>query len=172
MKIKRYVLLLTTLIMTFVFVSCGSTDDSSAAPASSKEPTPVEQLSSDEKTVFDAIIKNNSFYNQKDIRVLDCVKADGQIFLGIQGTNKMGGTVSKAYVIKNGEMSQIDDWDSIKDDESWKLAAALIKYPSGKTSIGTIYDYADKVEVKHFPDDSVGKINKAIKYYWEEKGLL
>ena len=172
MKLKRFVIILTTLVMVFAFVSCGSTDDSSAAPASSKDPTPVEMLSSDEKAVFDAIIKNNNFYNQKEIRVLDYVKADGHIFLGVQGTNKMGGTVSKAYVIQNGEMSQIDDWDSIKDDESWKLAAALVKYPSSKTSIGTIYDYAEKVEVTHFPNESTGNINKALKYYWEEKGLL
>ena len=57
MKIRRCVLFLITLIMTFVFVSCGNSDDSSAAATSSKDPTPVEQLTSDEKAVFDDAFK-------------------------------------------------------------------------------------------------------------------
>lgn len=171
MKLRRLFLILTSLVITFILVSCGSTDDSGAAPASSKEQTPIEVLTSDEKSVYDAVIKAN-FFNQKEARVLDCVISDNNTFVGIQGTNKMGGTISKCYMIKNGELSEVDDYDSNCNDEDWKLIAALVKYPSGKTSIGVIYDYAEKVEVKHFPDDSVGKINKAIKYYWEEKGLL
>ena len=170
MKIRRCVLFLITLIMTFVFVSCGNSDDSSAAATSSKDPTPVEQLTSDEKAVFDAVIKTK-FFNQKEARVLECVKVNENILIGVQGTNKAGGTISKIYMVKNGDLKELGDYDDIFDDDSWKYAAALEKYPNKNTIVSVIYDYVEKATMEHFPSDSVGKINKAIKFHWEEQGL-
>lgn len=105
--------------------------------------------------IFD-FIKDGGFYNPSAVRVLDAsygdendtysivYGADGILYLKIQGTNKLGGTLNKEYAIlmggdKDGEVYTNDD--------------------SGQ-------DYKDTDKVIDVPT-----INKMLQKYWSDYGL-
>lgn len=160
--------IVVVLLLSVCLVSCGSSDSDSTAASSSSNATPVEALSYDEKLIFDAVINTTSL-NQKDTRVLDCIGADDVIFVGIQSKNNTGGTISKWYYIEHTQLATYGKYKKQSDDD-WKLSVAMIKLGTDK-KISEIEKYAEGVVMKPFPDDSVGNINKALKFYWEEKGM-
>lgn len=106
-------------------------------------------------------IKDGSFYNPSAVRLLEAayisaendelsgiLEADGMLYITIQGTNKLGGTLSKDYVIFIG-----GDFDGLafeNEDEDF----------GGKNN----YDVSDK------PVD-VALLNKMLQKYWADMGV-
>lgn len=101
-------------------------------------------------------IKDGGFYNPSAVRVLDATYADetdaytmllgtdGLLYLRIQGTNKVGGTLTKEFVILLGGEN---DGENYTNDDS-----------------GLDYKTSDK------PID-VPTINKMLQKYWEDFGI-
>lgn len=100
-------------------------------------------------------IKDSGFFNPSAVRILDAAYgdkddyyasifgADGILYLNVQGTNRMGGTVTNGYVILIGGSK---DGKSYEDD--------------------TNHDYKDTAKKIDVPT-----INKIIQKYWEDYGL-
>ena len=105
--------------------------------------------------VFD-FIKDGGFYNPSAVRVLDAsyadkndvyavaLGADGILYLKIQGTNRLGGTLTKEYAILIGGAK---DGEAYSNDDS-----------------GQNYKDTDKVI-------DVPTINKMLQKYWSDYGL-
>lgn len=106
-------------------------------------------------------IKDGSFYNPSAVRLLEAaylsaendelseiLEADGMLYITIQGTNKLGGTLSKDYVIFIG-----GDFDGLAfENEDENLEAK------------NNYDLSDK------PVD-VALLNKMLQKYWADMGI-
>lgn len=123
-----------------------------------------EKLTEAEDGVFQSMcatyifnfIKNGGFYNPSAVRVLDAaygdntdfyvkmLDADGILYLRIQGTNKLGGTLNKEYVVVIGGS---EDGKAYKNDDSSK-------------------DYNDTCKTIDVPT-----INKMLQKYWKDYGL-
>lgn len=103
------------------------------------------------KYVFN-FVKDGDFYNPSKVRVLSAsydsnaweYDADGVLYLQIQGTNRLGGTVSKEYAILIGGT---DDGKIYSNDENDQ------DYTTGDEEV------------------DVPTINKMLKKYWEDYGL-
>lgn len=167
--------IVVVLLLSVCLVGCGSDNGDSAASASTKETTPIEALSLNEKSVYNAVLDAN-FFNQKEARVLEVVDSNNVIFVGVQGTNKVGGTISKWYYIKNDNLAEYGDYEK-KSDEDFQIAAGLSKLSSNALDKMTLGEYDELQQksksyvVTHYPDDSVKRINDALKYNWETKGI-
>lgn len=141
-------------------VSIGSTTIICTAPSGKKAsceltvkaPSAIKQLNEAEKGLFDYMVNTmlNSFYNPSAVRIKniygDASVSTALFTLDIQGTNKLGGTVSKQYlfVVNNGKYSYMDATDS------FNRSTAKVMDP-------TSMDYA--------------KINAALEEHWTNKGV-
>lgn len=118
-----------------------------------KEPSAIEQLNEEEEKVFQEYLKNiQSFYNAPAARIKalyalekkgdsagEPYTAEDVFFSNIQATNRLGGTLFKYY-----------------------LGVALIEIPN--------QDFKTEVSYIEIPSEfmDIGKINAAIKEYWEQ----
>lgn len=106
-------------------------------------------------------IQDGSFYNPSAVRLLEAtylsaendelseiLEADGILYITIQGTNKLGGTLSKDYVIFIG--GEFDGVAFENEDDS--------------LSVKENYDLSDK------PVD-VSLVNKMLQKYWADMGI-
>lgn len=106
-------------------------------------------------------IQDGGFYNPSAVRLLDAtylsaenddlseiLGADGILYITIQGTNKLGGTLSKDYVIFIG-----GDFDGVSFENEDKLFQAENNY-----------DMSEK------PVD-VALVNKMLQKYWADMGI-
>ena len=147
-----------------------------------------ESLSVDEQYIVDFVLKYTAdFYNPSDVRVLQC-GTEGEVpdaavdvpyrfaRLKIQGTNKLGGTLTQGYRItldeelyyefcsdpSRGEFAYTPEnpiflifkESDTKNQESYKI---LFDKSIGNT------DWWD--------DESIGRINRALAQHWEDLGI-
>ncbi|MDD4070714.1 MAG: hypothetical protein PHF05_09765 [Candidatus Izemoplasmatales bacterium] len=121
------------------------------------EVSEYDKLSTLEKGIFDAFIMNvNDFYNPSEVRFLgfttyfDSTKS---IYVKIQGTNRLGGTLTKWYSL------QVYD-NTLSDGDQ------IYYYDKGDmTETGDWWTIDTDSEV------NVGRLNKALTEYWEDLGL-
>lgn len=184
---KRWVSGILIVVIILSFSACGKVE-------AEKIPTAKEQLSELETELFEAIIKmtTDSFYEPAAARVLNVGDyqswaqhdADSYFYgcpdlvvVQMQGKNRLGGTLSIFCLlcIKDGEcVSQsakedLDRYESLYEfDHDYK--EILMTY---KAVVGDNYELDDDYEIKKDASDlfDIGKINKALKEYWEEKGF-
>ena len=66
----------------------------------------LKKLTSGERDLYNALVKAlPKFYNPSAVRVIGGYDSVGK-YLGISGTNKLGGTVKKCYYLYEGELSE------------------------------------------------------------------
>lgn len=107
-----------------------------------------DELTLFDKLVFDAFILNiNSFYNPSEVRFLgfnDQQFIQTHVFVKVQGTNRLGGTITKSYRLQ------------LLDDSFYEM---------GYMREGPDFTiYSDR-----FFDAE--KLNRALIEYWEDKGI-
>lgn len=159
-----------------------------------------EQLNEYEQLLVDALIKVSTdyFYEPSAVRVLeiDAFEKIGyyhavldsefypwNVFLRIQGENRVGGTLNHYYLlcIKSGEGSPekkgyIEALE--RNIETEKIIGKDPKYSLNelyrhKAQVGDILDLGDSnwIENDEASVFSIKKINKALKAYWEDMGF-
>ena len=152
---KKIAIIFLGLFIIFLLGACGNASGENTTEEI--ELSEYDKLTDLEKGIFDAFIMNvNDFYNPSEVRFLgfdsyfDSTKS---IRIKIQGTNKLGGTLTKWYQLQ--------------------------VYDNTLSSGGQIY-YYDKGDMTETGDwwiidtDSevnVGRLNKALTEYWEDLGL-
>lgn len=182
-NMKRWLSGVLIVVMILSLSACGKAEEE-------KIPTAKEQLSELETELFEAIVKmtTDSFYEPAAARVLkvgdyknntkwgvdDYLYGPDLVVVQMQGTNRLGGTRSIFLLlcIKNGENADKERiarlevgagfWQCDKED--------LLRY---KGTVGDNVELYDDYEIKEDASDlfDIGKINKALKEYWEEKGF-
>lgn len=116
-----------------------------------KEPSAVSMLNELEKKVFDFMTEKMTkyFYNASAVRLRDIFGDVESIDVGfslyLQGTNKVGGTIYKLYLIA----TYTDPW-------TYTDMTSLMNY-NGKSMDPNVMDYK--------------KINAALEEYWKEQGM-
>ncbi len=196
---KKYLLMLISgLLFVTILGGCAKTGASSSneklneTVAENEEPpkeeTNIEKLTSNEKGLFDAIIKmtKDTFYEPSAVRLLEVgdYKQNGQagslnlgnsvVVIKLQGENRVGGTLNHYYcvVIKENEWSigEVDAKDyanSLRITGDAKLALEI----DGK--VGDYVELDDRYSIEEDASDTfdIGRVNKALKEYWEDMGL-
>ena len=187
---KRAISLILAIMLCLCLCACG--DDTSETTASANPPTAREELTDLEESLFSNLISitKDSFYEPAAVRVLevydyeerskyentnshDILFGPDTVVVRLQGENKVGGTLNHYYLIciKSGE------------NQSY-YAQAMIKAFSGyygnkearmryKADAGEYVEIGDSYEAEKDASDqfNIGRINKAIKEYWEEMGF-
>ena len=133
---------------------CGCASENKEVDVNSNETSLLsayDQLSEDEKLVFDALtIALKNFYNPSKVRLLEAgAMGEDSITIKVQGTNMAGGTITESYILyfKNHQ-------------DGYNYYSKRYK--------GDVY----KIDFSYSHDDvSCSKINKALKEYWEEQGI-
>lgn len=122
-----------------------------------KEPSAIEQLNEDEKLLFDVMVEKvlPSFYNAPAVRIrkIEDIKKDedhtnGMVLaVSMQGTNRLGGTLFKDYMIVcSKDMSKSSYLPCFTDD-------GLFDKSKG-------WDYIESTKLDYT------KINAALEEYW------
>lgn len=159
-----------------------------------------EQLNEYEQLLVDALIKVSTdyFYEPSAVRVLEIDAFEKtayypnvpdsefypwNVFLRIQGENRVGGTLNHYYLlcIKSGEGSpEKKDYIEANEQliESKKMLGRDPKFSiqelyRHKAQVGDILDLGDSNWEKNDEASvfSIKKINKALKAYWEDMGF-
>ena len=118
-----------------------------------KEPSAIDKLNDEEAKIFNEFLQNiGTFYNAPAARIMSLIgfensagepyTADDVLFTYIQGTNQLGGTVAKYYIGVASIQVPNQDFMSVEIE-----GITYVEIPS---------EFLD-----------VGKINAAIKEYWE-----
>lgn len=146
---RKAAIVFLVLFAFFGLVACDSASDEI-------ELSEYDKLSTLEKAVFDAFIMNvNDFYNPSEVRFLgftEYYETSKSIYLNIQGTNKLGGTITKTYYL------QVYD-NTLSDGKN--------NYYYYK---GDIYEFFDR-SIDSDSEVKVGNLNRALIEYWEDLGL-
>jgi hypothetical protein len=109
---KKIVLIIIMFLSFFMLIGCGS--------------SAYNKLDDFEQDVFNSLLINiNDFYNPSEIRVIGASEyedEDGYVFIEIQGTNRIGGTINRWYLLQiesgyvgatymnRGDIIDVDDW--------------------------------------------------------------
>lgn len=142
MKLKKFFVAICTvlsMVMLFASVACGKEDGGGTSVGGTKS---IEESCS--KYIISAI-EDGGFYNPSAARVLSASYEDGEsniyvmsydctaiLFLTIQGTNKLGGTLNKKYAIviggsEDGEMFSAESVSATGDSLNVGTINQLIK---------------------------------------------
>lgn len=165
-------IVIIVVFLLFVFAIWAATSETDNSTQKSQivvqSETTESSLLSDEDTfnetcakyIFD-FIKNGSFYNPSAVRVLRAayapaekeeyaqeLGADGILYVTVQGTNRMGGTLRKDYVVVMGGTSDGEAFRNEDDD-----GKGLNDYSLAETEI------------------DAATINEMLQDYWEELGI-
>ena len=153
-KFISLILVILTLALTVSLAACGggSESDSSGNNGNASAPAPqtaYDKLNQMEKDFMNALIEaTDDFYNPSSVRLVEVYDArylstNGKLWatFKLQGTNKIGGTITGRYDIFYSESKS--------------------EYYLSETTVSTGSD----------DDVSVSKINAALNEYWSKQGL-
>ena len=172
---KPFILISAAIACVLSMTACGSvsegqstdTEQTTAAAETTEavteevvESTPIDELTDGEKKVYEAMLVNiNSFYSPQEARLLE-IKGFSTMteydfcYIKINSKNKLGGNLSENYCLWLNDVTDDNGTHKFGDidkepDSFWNLHADLLMNP----------------------DDTISRINKALEYYWSEKGL-
>lgn len=189
---KKVLSLILALVLCLSLCACG---DGSANPTttssteqSTKPLSAIEQLTEKEHCLFDAIVKmtTKDFYEPSEIRVLEIGDYDERtkwdeddylygpdtVVVRLQGENRVGGTLNHYYLVCTaaGENMTELGQSHIEYERLFGSKEKLLRYK------GEVGDYAELSDTYRFEKSAtdifnIGRINKALKEYWEEMGF-
>lgn len=187
---KKAITIILILTMILSLAACGSrASNASSTKAQAENATiPTEKpvsardsLNETEKQLFDALIEMaKNFYEPSAVKVLEVgdyenntkwegteYKTTGSdtVVVRLQGENRVGGTLNHYYrvCIKEGA-NLMERYSTLPLDEF------MLKY-GGK--FGEYVELEDSYKIKNDASGEfdIGKINRALKEYWEEMGF-
>lgn len=149
-KILKFIALIIVVFLSFNLYACKEND----ADDDTNTPTILsayDQLTEDEKKIFDVLMPQlQSFYNPQEVRILAVGRRnEAGVAIQFSGTNKVGGKITKSYILYYDNHPSID---TIKK--------------------GYFKEQSDSFKVYHDNEFNLKNLNRAIIEYWEEKGLL
>lgn len=159
---KKIAIIFLGLFVLFGLGACDNASDENPTvedenPTVEIEVSEYDKLSTLEKGIFDAFIMNaNDFYNPSEVRFLgfttysDSTKS---IYVKIQGTNRLGGTLTKWY--------SLQVYDNTLSD-----GVNMYYYDKGDMS-----EVGDYFTINTASGVDVGKLNRALTEYWKDLGL-
>ena len=180
---KKALSLILALVMCLSLFACGGDNDT----ADNTEPlSAIDQLTKVERHLFDALVKmiTKDFFEPSAIRVLEVgdyinrnqwgeystLYGPDTVVVRLQGENRVGGTLNHYYIvcIRAGERP-----DSQRSIDSWAGDIETLLSLGYKGEVG---DYAELSDNYSFKEDAadifnIGRINKALKEYWEDMGF-
>ena len=140
---KKILYALLIALTTLSLISCSEVPNTGNSTTGQQQETPAsayDKLSNLEKQFFDAFIETvNSFYNPSEVKIMQIgdisVMDDGNIsaFIKIQGTNKLGGTITDWYHLYHDgsvyRLAEAISWSTTDDTVSVaKINKALNEY--------------------------------------------
>ncbi len=191
---KKWMVILLTLAICLGLAACGEEPVVTTEP-----PTVREQLSAEEERLFSALIQavTEDFYEPSTVRVFDVWDYDDRTYLEkykdsddeyersmyehyygpelvtvrLQAENKIGGTVNHYYrLCMTGAENTSDDAKERYRDCRW--LGNLVESLNYSAETGDIVSFGDYYEPKEEAEEfDVGKINRALKEYWDDKGF-
>lgn len=160
-NMKKIAIIFLGLFMIFSLGACDNASGDNASGENTTEEIELseyDKLTDFEKGIFDAFIINvNDFYNPSEVRFLgfswydDSIKV---IRIKIQGTNKLGVTLTKWY--------QLQVYDYTLSSSEGEI---FYYYKGDMTEMGDWWTIDTDSEV------NVGRLNRALTEYWEDLGL-
>lgn len=192
---KRTLSLALALILCLGLCACGGTAPEADTAASTTAPvqlTAKEQLTEKELALFDALVKmvTSDFYEPSAIRVLevgdldertkwaddadlkDMLYGPDSVVVRLQGENRVGGTLNNYYrvCITAAENMSESAQSSIKNNTYLGFMDAVLRHK------GEVGDYVELENYEGIEEDAsdmfdIGRINKALKEYWEDMGF-
>lgn len=139
---------------------CNSNQTNNGNNGVNEVQTAYDQLTADEKLVFDALKMNlSNFYDQSSVRVVAAgtLRNGYAVDLKIQAKNKLGGTITKIYTLYYKNHTH-----TFSDGGELSYNAGYMYEPSS-----VVQQY-----FKEEKDVSVQRLNAALKEYFEDMGLL
>lgn len=172
MKIFKIFIPIALFIIVILLPSCAKNSDVETF-AETIEITEVDEnaLNEDEQSVFECfIIGIEDFFNPSEVRLLEIsdvqsLNATDQlpdgvkyIYLKLQGTNKLDGTLTKYYKL------YLEDYTFVND------ANKKFNYKKGIMDEDSI---VAPICIKNSKSNAIdiGKVNKALKKHWEDMGF-
>jgi len=141
-----------------------------------------ESLSVDEEYIVDFVLEYTAdFFNPSEVRVLQCgtelyrpgAKELPYRFarLKIQGTNRLGGTLTQGYRITLDEESYYDYCENGEYPYTPTSPIFLI-WKEGDEHYNALFDKSSEGNLTDWWDDeSIGRINRALAQHWEGLGI-
>lgn len=185
---KKIIILILAFLVCLSLFACSSEHETlPTTEPSTTPPTAYEQLSDQEKILFEALVKMASdFYEPAALRLLEVGDLDRRahydreaynygpdtIVVRLQGENTLGGTLSHYYKVCIVAADPVS--------ENAKEAARLSKslghmenYLKYKGEVGEHAELSDYYTIEK--DESItyniGRINKALSEYWGDMGF-
>jgi len=185
---KKIIIFTLTIMLILSICSCGNsgTQTSTTTAAVTTEASAQDQLSELENKLFKALIKmtKDHFYNPSTVRVLEIgshfdrttydknttLYGPETVVVRLQGDNRAGGTLNHYYkvCITAAENTSADGKASIKDRAILGWDDLLLDL---KGEVGDYAELEDSTKVYSSNRFDVGKINKALKEYWDDMGF-
>lgn len=185
---KRTLSLALALILCLGLCACGGTVPEADTAASTTAPvqlTAKEQLTEKELALFDALVKmvTRDFYEPSAIRVLevgdldertkwadnadakDMLYGPDSVVVRLQGENRVGGTLNNYYRVCITAAENMSEFaqSSIKGNTLFRYKGEVGDYVELENYEGIEEDASDMFDI--------GRINKALKEYWEDMGF-
>ena len=161
---KRVSFILALVLIIAILAGCAAaatptttTTTTTTVPTTTATTTPIQQLSATENIIFEALVIGlENFYNMTEAKILACsaLNEKGTCFIKIQGTNKMGGTLTHVYAtITSG------------DSKGTMMTRSDMSKALGGGSSDQEWDLTPD------PTINVGNLNRALDYKWKQMGL-
>lgn len=158
----------------------GETDTTIAKPVTTTPLTAVEQLTSREKEVFDALVKvaTSNFSAPASVRVLEIGDYDKNTWMNKQGEEDGPHTVVVRLQGENSantyyRICTVAGEDKSDYGQSQIFFGAMYgdSYLTYKADVGDCEKLWDSYELVEDDEYDIGRINKALAEYWEDMGF-
>ena len=186
---KKTISLLLALVLCLSLCACGGGNNTVETTVPTEPPTAREQLTELEEKLFNNLIAitKDSFYEPSAVRVLEvCDYYEGttrtdpdeydysygpdRVVVRLQGENRVGGTVNHYYLICLTGAENTSEYAKTMIAAFARNKEMRMHFKAEEGEYAEIGDY---YEVKRDSSDifDIGRINRALKEYWEEMGF-
>lgn len=195
---KKWMVVLLTLAICLGLAACGEEPVVTTEPT--EPPTAREQLSAEEERLFSALITvtTENFFEPSAVRVLEVWDYDDRTYwekykdsnnevdrsnyehwygpelvtVRLQGENRVGGTVNHYYrVCMTGAENTSDTGKELWEACWWTDQNVRAMDYRAETGECVQIDNLHLNLTREAEEFDVGKINRALKEYWDEKGF-
>ncbi len=187
---KKTLALLLALVMCLSLVACGGKADSEANAEQNATPqSAIEQLTENERNLFDALVKmaTDDFYNPPSVRVLEIGDLNEKVKWGeeypglygpdtvvvrLQADNRAGGTLNHYYRVCIVAAENMDE-NAQTLVKSYSILGDWERVLDFKGEVGDYVELKDNYSFEKSATDmfNIGNINKALAEYWEDMGF-
>lgn len=194
---KKWMAILLTLAICLGLAACGEEPVATTEPT--EPPTAREQLSAEEERLFSVLITitTEDFYEPSTVRVLEVYDYDDRTYweeyedsndevkrssyehnygpecvtVRLQAENRVGGTVNHYYRVCMTGAENTSDFAKEQLQDCWLYGRDVARM-GYKAETGEYVNCGDYYEPKEEAEEfDVGKINRALKEYWDEMGF-